>query len=95
MDEERDYKDRITAVRAILAERLGADDDNSERFGQGLFTCGMKYGESGKLGDMVWTVSRKDDLLRRRRDVSFEWRAFTPEKVAEALLQAYEALGRE
>jgi hypothetical protein len=92
MDQEKDYKAKIAAVRAILAELLGGHDDNGERFGQGEFYCAMQYGDRGQLGDMVWYVRRYDDVLRRRIPVGNEWRAFTPEKVAEALLKAYASL---
>jgi len=89
MTEEQDYKDKIAAVREILGARLDANPDNSDQFGRGMFVYAMEYGDRGDKGDMVWYVSRKDDLLRRRKRMPFEWRAFTPEKIADALLAAY------
>jgi hypothetical protein len=89
MSEEQEYQDKIAAVRAILATHLGPTPDNSDQFGSGTFVCAMDYGERGNKGDMVWYISRKDDLLRRRKRLPFEWRAYTADKIAEALLAAY------
>ena len=57
---------KIEAVRDVLATHLDAHPGNPERFGNGTFIYAMDYGDRGDKGDMVWYVSRKDDLLRRR-----------------------------
>jgi len=89
VNEEQDYQDKIAAVREILGTHLAANPDDSEQFGNGAFAYAMEYGDSGDKGDMVWYVSRKDDVLRRRKRLPFEWRAYTAEKIANALLAAY------
>lgn len=94
MDQHQDYQDRANRVRALLAEKLGSDPANPDRFGCGLFVFGgAEYGEQGRKGDVIWYVSRDDTLLRGRRRLTFEWRAHTPEKIAETLLNTYEELG--
>ena len=89
MNEEQDYQDKIAAVREILSTRLDANPDDAEHFGNGTFIYAMEYGDRGEKGDMVWYVSRKDDLLRQRKRLPFEWRAYTADKIADALLAAY------
>ena len=92
MDQHQDYQDRTNRVRSLLAAQLEADPTDSDHFGVGHFVFGAaKYGEQGKLGDAIWYVSR-DDPLHKRRRLTFEWRAYTPEKIAEALLKVYEEL---
>jgi hypothetical protein len=90
MEQAQNYRDHVDRVRSLLAERLGSHTDDADRFGHGRFVFGAEYGERGAKGDMVWYVSRDDNLLRQR--LTFEWRAYTPERVAEMLLQAYEEL---
>jgi hypothetical protein len=93
MDQHQDYQDRANRVRSLLAAQLKADPSDSDHFGLGHFVFGgAEYGEPGKLGDAIWYVSREDDLRHRRRRMTFEWRAYTPEKIAETLLSAYEEL---
>lgn len=85
MDQHQDYQDRTNRVRSLLAAQLEVE--------LGYFVFGgAEYGKPGELGDTIWYVSREDDPLRRRRRLPFEWRAYTPEKIAETLLRAYEEL---
>ena len=84
---------RADRVRSSLAAQLEADPNDSDHFGLGHFVFGgAEYGEPGKLGDAIWYVSRDDDPLHKRRRLRFEWRAYTPEKIAETLLRVYEEL---
>jgi|HubBroStandDraft_6_1064221.scaffolds.fasta_scaffold331268_2 hypothetical protein len=93
MDQQQGYQDRVNRVRSLLAARLDADPNDADHFGRGYFVFGgAEYGVPGKLGDTIWYVSREDDLLRRRRRLTFEWRAYTPEKISESLLRVYEEL---
>ena len=93
MNQHQDYRDHANRVRSLLATQLGADPNDSDHFGDGHFVFGgAEYGETGQLGDTIWYVSRDDDLLRRRRRLTFEWRAYTQEKVYETLLGVYEEL---
>jgi hypothetical protein len=93
MDQTQDYRDHAERVRSVLEARLGSDPGNPDRFGNGLFVFGgAEYGTQGKKGDAIWYVSRADDLLRRRPRWSYEWRAYTPEKVADELLHIYNEL---
>jgi hypothetical protein len=88
--EQQNYQQYIANVRAILADRLGANPGNPESFGNGEFYISAEYGDRGDKGDVVLYVSRNDNRMRRR--LTLEWRSFTPERTAEALLQAYEYL---
>lgn len=92
MDQHQDYEDRRNSVRRLLATQLGAHPDDTDRFGSGSFVCAAEYGEQGQKGDVVWYVMRHDEPLRRRRRMTFEWRAYTPEKIADAFVRAYEDL---
>jgi hypothetical protein len=93
MDQHQDYQDRTNRVRSLLAAQLEVDPNDHDHFGLGYFVFGgAEYGKPGELGDTIWYVSREDDPLRRRRRLPFEWRAYTPEKIAETLLRAYEEL---
>lgn len=94
MDQHQDYLERTHRVRSLLAAQLEADPNDADHFGLGLFVFGgAEYGNPGKKGDVIWYVSREDDPLRRRRRLTFEWRAHTPEKIAETLLKTYQDLG--
>jgi|GEM_PF-5597493 glycosyltransferase involved in cell wall biosynthesis len=93
MDQHQDYQDRANRVRSLLAAQLEAYPNDPDHFGLGYFVFGgAEYGEPGELGDAIWFVSREDELLHRRRRRTFEWRAYTPEKIAETLLRVYEEL---
>lgn len=94
MNQEQDYQDKIAAIRAIIGAKLGPKPGYSEEFGNGTFVYVMEYGDRGDKGDMVWYVSRKDDLLRRRKRLSFEWRAYSAERIAETVLAAYADLAK-
>jgi hypothetical protein len=88
--EQQPYREYVERVRSILGERLGSRQGNIDAFGHGQFVFAAEYGERGNKGDMVWYVSRDDNRMRRR--LTIEWRAYTPERTAEMLLQAYEEL---
>lgn len=88
--EQQHYRDYIQSIRSILAERLGANPNDGDTFGHGQFAFAAEYGERGNKGDMVWYVSRDDNRMRRRLTV--EWRAYSPQRTADMLLQAYEEL---
>lgn len=93
MDQHKDYVDRAARVRSLVAESLGSDSADAERLGKGLFVFGgAEYGKQGEKGDVVWYVSRVDDPTAKRRRLSFEWRAHSPEAIAAALIRAYEEL---
>ena len=86
-----DYEGRIRKVRKILAERLPADPDNSDRFGNAQFAHAMQYGADGERGMMVWNIMRLDTPLHERKDVYFHWRSSTANHMADALVNAYKA----
>jgi hypothetical protein len=88
--EQQNYRDYVQRIRSLLAERLGSHPGDADSFGHGQFVFGAEYGDRGDKGDMVWYVSRDDNRVRRRLTV--EWRAYTPERVVDMLLQAYEEL---
>jgi len=87
-----DYEGRINKVRGILAERLGSDGDNSDRFGNAQFHPAMVYGAEGERGMMVWNLLRLNSSTHPRTDVHFHWRSSTATQMAEQLLTAYEKL---
>lgn len=87
-----DYEGRIKKVRAILAERLGSDPDNSDRFGNAQFAHAMQYGADGERGMMVWNIMRLDHPMHPRTDVHFHWRSSTANQMADFLVNAYEKL---
>lgn len=94
MDEAQHHAARIAKVYSLLEAQLGAVPGDGDRYGSGIFTHAAAYGRQGELGDTIWQVRRTDDRLRRYRQVPVEWRSFTPEKVAELLIQTYDKLGQ-
>ena len=89
-----DYEGRISKVRAILADRLGADPQNSDRFGNAQFAHAMLYGEEGERGVMSWQILRLDLPTHPQVRVTFHWRSNTTKQMAEKLIAAYENLAR-
>jgi hypothetical protein len=87
-----DYESRIIKVRQMLAERLGYDPDNSDRFGDAQFAHAMQYGADGERGMMVWNILRLDSPKHPTTDVHFHWRSSTAKQMADALVIAYEKL---
>jgi hypothetical protein len=59
-----DYEGRVQKVNLILAQRLGADPNDSDRFGNGEFAFGMDYGPEGQRGAMIWQIVRLDSPER-------------------------------
>ena len=88
-----DYEGRIKKVRAILADRLGADPNDSDRFGNGNFVFAMDYGPEGQRGVMVWQITRFDMAERRQTSFRCQWRAYSAKQMAADLITAYERLG--
>jgi len=87
-----DYEGRIIKVRQMLAERLGSDPNNSDRFGDAQFAHAMQYGADGERGMMVWNIMRLDTLKHERKDVQFHWRSTTATQMADFLVDAYKKL---
>lgn len=87
-----DYEGRIRKVRKVLAERLGADLNNPDRFGEAQFHPAMMYGAEGERGMMVWNILRLDHPKHPRTEVHFHWRSSTASQMAEALITAYDKL---
>jgi hypothetical protein len=53
-----DYDGIVDQTKAILAERLGSDTNNADRFGDAQFHPAMMYGADGERGMMVWNIMR-------------------------------------
>lgn len=87
-----DYEGRITKVRQMLAERLGKDSNNPDRFGDAQFHPAMMYGVDGERGMMVWNIMRLDSEKHERQDVHFHWRSSTAAQMADFLVDAYRKL---
>jgi hypothetical protein len=87
-----DYEGRIRKVRKILGERLPADPNNSDRFGNAQFAHAMQHGADGERGMMVWNIMRLDSPKHERQDVHFHWRSSTAKQMADFLVNAYEKL---
>jgi hypothetical protein len=87
-----DYHGRIKKVRQILADRLGSDPTNSDRFGGAQFAHAMLYGAEGERGMMVWDILRLDGLTHPRTSITFHWRSNTAKQMADQLINAYEKL---
>jgi hypothetical protein len=85
-----DYEGRIKKVRTMLAERLGADPNDADRFGNGEFIFGMHYGMEGQRGAMLWRITRLDSPGRPHTQLTFQWRLNTARQMAESLISAYE-----
>ena len=87
-----DYEGWITKVRQMLAERLGKDSNNPDRFGDAQFHPAMLYGADGERGMMVWNIMRLDSPKHERQDVHFHWRSSTATQMADFLVDAYRKL---
>jgi hypothetical protein len=87
-----DYEGRINKVRQMLGERLGADPNNRDRFGNAQFHSAMLYGAEGERGTMVWNILRLDSAKHPTTDVHFHWRSATAKQMTDALVIAYEKL---
>jgi hypothetical protein len=84
-----DYEGRINKVREILADRLGVDPHNSDRFGNAQFAHAMLYGVEGERGVMLWQILRLDCPTHPQTRVTFHWRSNTAKQMAEQLINAY------
>lgn len=87
-----DYEERINKVRKILADRLGSDRNNSDRFGNAQFAHAMLYGEDGERGIMVWKILRLDSPTHPHASFNFHWRSNSAKQMADTLVSAYEKL---
>jgi hypothetical protein len=87
-----DYEGRVQKVKTILAQRLGADPNNSDRFGNGQFAFAMDYGPEGQRGTMIWQIVRLDSPERPSTRLALLWRSNTAKQIADFLINAYEKL---
>lgn len=92
LDVAMDYEGRILKVRKMLAQRLGKDSHNPDRFGDAQFHPAMMYGADGERGMMVWNIMRLDSPRHDRKDVHFHWRSSTATQMADFLVDAYKKL---
>jgi hypothetical protein len=88
-----DYEGRTQKVRAILAQRLGTDPNDSDHFGNGQFVFAMDYGPQGQRGVMIWQIVRLDKPTRPQTRLTFQWRSNSANQMADSLIDAYEKLG--
>jgi hypothetical protein len=93
LDVVMDYEGRVQKVKLILAQRLGADPNDSDRFGNGQFAFAMDYGPEGQRGTMIWQIVRLDRPERPSTRLTLLWRSNTPKQIADFLIGAYEKLG--
>lgn len=87
-----EYEGRVNKVYEILADRLGADPHNSDRFGNAQFAPAMLYGAEGERGVMVWQILWLDGPTHPQTRVTFHWRSNTAKQMAQQLINAYENL---
>jgi hypothetical protein len=87
-----DYEGRINKVLTLLADRLGSDPNNGDRFGNAQFAHAMLHGADGERGLMVWQILRLDSPTHPHTRLTFQWRSSTSKQMADGLINEYERL---
>ena len=93
---ETDYREWVEQIYAIVREKLGGEAGQSggtRRYGKAIFGHSMEHKSphgQGEMGMVKFVITSSDNLPRRSRDVSFEWRAHPDVRVVAAeLLRLY------